>query len=72
MGHHARKPCPAMPRWYWLGQDGCWFCKNKNNCSQCKPNRAYLKQYGAKKIKGKTASSKNRQRKESLDEYHSN
>ena len=34
-----RKPRPSMPRWWWLGQDGCWFCKNRNNCNQCKAAR---------------------------------
>lgn len=47
-----RKPRPSMPYWYWLGQDGCWFCKNRNNCNQCKPNREYMKKYGRKKVKG--------------------
>lgn len=32
-----------MPKWFWLGQDGCWFCDNRNNCSQCKANRAASK-----------------------------
>lgn len=41
-----------MPRWFWLGQDGCWFCENMNNCDQCKANRAYMKKYGKKKFKG--------------------
>lgn len=43
MGKAKRKPRPSMPDWYWLGQDGCWFCKNKNNCNQCKANRAACK-----------------------------
>lgn len=47
-----------MPKWYWYVQDGCWFCKTPNNCSQCKPNREFLKEFGAKKQKGKTAASK--------------
>ena len=64
MGKAKRKPRPAMPRWYWLGQDGCWFCKNRNNCNKCKPNREYVKEFGEKKIKGKTASSKINHRKE--------
>lgn len=44
-----RKPRPSMPRWYWLVQDGCWFCKSKNNCNQCKPNRKYAKKNLSKK-----------------------
>ena len=59
-----------MPHWYWLGQDGCWFCKNPNNCNQCKANRDYLKNYGEKKIKGQTAGSKKASRKEFEDETH--
>ncbi len=47
-----------MPHWYWLGQDGCWFCKNRNNCNSCKSNRSYMKEYGTKKIKGRTAGAK--------------
>lgn len=35
MGKAKRKPRPSMPQWYWLGQDGCWFCENRNNCNQC-------------------------------------
>lgn len=31
----SHKPHPSMPYWYWLGTDGCWFCKNKNNCNNC-------------------------------------
>ena len=34
-----RKPRPSMPYWWWLGQDGCWFCNSRNNCNQCKPAR---------------------------------
>ena len=44
MGKARRKPRPSMPHWYWLGQDGCWFCKNRNNCSSCKANRIAAKQ----------------------------
>lgn len=52
MGKTKRKPRPAMPDWYWWGQDGCWFCKNRNNCNQCKPNRKHMKKCGKKKVKG--------------------
>lgn len=52
MGRAKRKPRPSMPYWYWLGQDGCWFCKNRNNCNQCKANRSYLKKHRVKKCKG--------------------
>lgn len=29
MGKPKRKPRPTMPDWWWLKQDGCWFCKNQ-------------------------------------------
>ena len=29
-----RKP-PEMPHWYWLANDNCWGCKNRNGCSGC-------------------------------------
>lgn len=35
-----------MPDWFWWGQDGCWFCKQRNNCNQCKANREYVKEFG--------------------------
>ena len=40
-----------MPYWWWLGMDGCWFCKNRNNCNQCKAARAsgkYTKEHARK------------------------
>ena len=58
MGNASRKPRPSMPGWYWLGQDGCWFCKHKNNCNQCKANRRYMKEYGEKKQKVRNSSAK--------------
>lgn len=36
MGKAKRKPRPAQPHWFWLNADGCWWCKNRNNCNQCK------------------------------------
>lgn len=39
MAKAQRKPRPSMPYWWWLGQDGCWFCKSRNNCNQCKAAR---------------------------------
>ncbi len=54
MGKAKRKPRPAMPRWYWLGQDGCWFCERRNNCNQCKANRSAMKERGStKRYKGR-------------------
>lgn len=32
-----------MPMHYWLEQDGCWHCKNRNNCNQCKAIRKNVK-----------------------------
>lgn len=58
MGKAKRKPRPSMPEWFWWGQDGCWFCKTKNNCSSCKANRAYMKEFGQKKEKGRKAGAK--------------
>lgn len=46
MSKPLRKPRPSMPNWYWLGQDGCWFCKHPNNCNQCKAIRAAWKATG--------------------------
>ena len=36
MGKAQRKPRPSPPHYFWLNADGCWFCKNKNNCNSCK------------------------------------
>ena len=36
MGKAKRKPRPQPPYYFWLDADGCWFCKNKNNCNNCK------------------------------------
>lgn len=36
MGQRKHKP-PDMPHWFWYAVlDGCWCCKNRNNCHQCK------------------------------------
>lgn len=43
MSKARRKPRPEMPHWFWLCQDECWFCRNKNNCSSCKINRTISK-----------------------------
>ena len=45
MGKAKRKPRPSMPMHYWLEQDGCWYCKNINNCNQCKTIRKSAKLY---------------------------
>lgn len=36
MGKARRKPRPQPPKWFWLDTDGCWFCKNRNNCNGCR------------------------------------
>jgi len=53
MGKAFRKPKPEIPYWEWLDRDNCWFCKNRNNCNQCKANRKFAKENMPKKIKGK-------------------
>lgn len=53
MGKAKRKPRPSMPHWYWLAQDGCWYCKSKNNCNQCKTCRSFAKENFPKKPKVK-------------------
>lgn len=39
-----RKQRPQPPKWAWYDLDGCWFCKNRNACGNCK----VMKQYTAK------------------------
>ena len=53
MGKAKRKPRPDIPRWAWYDRDGCWFCKNRNNCNQCKANRMFAKEFMPKKVKGR-------------------
>lgn len=53
MGKAKRKPCPSVPHYIWLDRDDCWFCKNPNNCNQCKANRKWLKENASKKEKGR-------------------
>ena len=36
MGKAKRKKRPQPPRWWTLDNDNCWFCKNRNNCGNCK------------------------------------
>lgn len=36
MGKVKRKPRPQPAKWYWWANDGCYGCKNRNNCNQCK------------------------------------
>lgn len=39
-----RKQKPSMPYWWWLDVDGCWFCKNQNNCGNCKAAKKNIKE----------------------------
>lgn len=53
---NKRKKPPTMPHWFWLAQDGCWFCKyqiNQKGCHNCSINKAYRKEFFEKKIKGR-------------------
>lgn len=36
MGKAKRKMRPEPPWWWTLDNDNCWFCKNRNNCGNCK------------------------------------
>lgn len=39
MSRKHKKPHPSMPTWWWNSTEPCCFCKNMNNCSQCKTAR---------------------------------
>lgn len=47
-----------MPHWWWAGQDGCWFCKERNACHNCSVVKKARKQFFAKKEKGKNSENK--------------
>ena len=47
-----------MPYWWWLDQDGCWFCKNKNACSNCSVIKKVRKESFGKKFKGRNPNNK--------------
>lgn len=55
MGKGFRKP-PTMPKWWWVSNDGCWWCKyniNQKGCSNCTTlKRCRRKEMNLKKIKG--------------------
>lgn len=36
---------PSMPHWFWLDMDNCWFCKNRNDCSNCSVIKKSRKKY---------------------------
>lgn len=52
MGKAKHKPRPSVPRHVWLDRDGCWLCKNPNNCNRCKLNKQFIKEHSFK-IKGR-------------------
>lgn len=56
MGKLKRRKAPEMPYWWWLEQDGCWFCKNPNSCSNCSVIKKDRKKYFGEKIKGRKSS----------------
>lgn len=60
MGKAFRKPIPAPPNWYWINVDGCYCCKNKNDCGGCKRLKAFHAQELAKQ---------KRQKKKELRQY---
>jgi len=47
MGKAKRKVRPAVNQWmcYAILDDNCYGCKNRNNCSSCKPVRSAFKKY---------------------------
>lgn len=47
MGKAKRKMRSQPPWWWTLDNDNCWFCKNRNNCGNCK----LLKEQRAKERK---------------------
>ena len=36
IGKAKRRHRPSPPHWWFLENDNCWFCKNRNNCNGCK------------------------------------
>lgn len=56
MGKIKRRKPPEMPYWWWLDQDGCWFCKNRNACSNCNVAKRDRKKNFGKKMKGRNSS----------------
>ncbi len=45
------KPRPSVPHWWWLDSDGCWWCKNPQNCNGCSFLRKAQKEERRKVIK---------------------
>lgn len=42
MGKAKRKVKPQPPWYFWYDVDGCWFCKKKNACGNCKVAKQYI------------------------------
>ena len=42
MGKAKRKVRPQPPWHFWYDVDGCWFCKKKNACGNCKVAKRYI------------------------------
>ena len=42
MGKAKRKVKPQPPWYFWYDVDGCWFCKKKNACGNCKVSKQYI------------------------------
>lgn len=42
MGKAKRKIHPQPPWHFWYDVDGCWFCKKKNACGNCKVAKRYI------------------------------
>ena len=42
MGKAKRKVKPQPPWHFWYDVDGCWFCKKKNTCGNCKVAKQYI------------------------------
>ena len=44
-----RKPRPSVPLWVFFDLDGCWLCKNRNNCNNCKIMKEYNAEFRARR-----------------------
>ena len=42
MSKAKRKVKPQPPWHFWYDVDGCWFCKKKNACGNCKVAKRYI------------------------------
>ena len=64
MGKAFRKPVPQPPRWYWVDNDNCYCCKNRNNCGNCRS----LKKFHAQELE-KRKREENKKLRMSVLEY---